>query len=85
MSNVTYHEPRRRYEMQAEGGLAFAQVREESGRLMIDHVEVPAALRGKGVAGDLMAGVMADAKSRGVAVVPICSYAAAWMKRHPDA
>jgi predicted GNAT family acetyltransferase len=32
-----------------------------------------------------MAGVVADARARGLKITPLCGYAAAWLRRHPDA
>jgi predicted GNAT family acetyltransferase len=51
---------------------------------MIRHVEAPPRLRGKGTAGRLMEGIMASARAEGLKVVPLCSYAAAWLRRHPE-
>jgi uncharacterized protein len=46
-------------------------------------VFVPEELRGGGVAAKVMEGVVADAKVRGFKIIPICSYAASYLKRHP--
>ncbi len=73
-----------RYEMVEEGLTAFARYRLAPGRLIIDHVESPAALRGTGAAGRLMAAVAADARARGLKITPICGYAAAWLRRSAD-
>ena len=66
-------------------GAVFADYRRDGGTLYIDYVEAPPALRGSGAAGRLMAGVMQAARAQNLSVVPICGYAAAWIKRHPDA
>ena len=39
------------------------------------------ALRGSGAAGRLMAALAADARSKHLKLAPICSYAAAWLRR----
>jgi predicted GNAT family acetyltransferase len=31
-----------------------------------------------------MAGVVADARARGLKITPLCGYAAAWIRRHSD-
>ena len=42
------------------------------------------SLRGTGAAGRLMRGVMETARAEGLKVVPICSYASAWIRRHRE-
>lgn len=73
-----------RFELVEQGHVAFADYRREPGRLIISHVEAPVALRGGGAAGRLMAGVVAQARVEGLKIVPLCGYAAAWLRRHPD-
>ena len=73
-----------RFELVEAGQTAFADYVRQDGRLVIPHVEAPVALRGTGAAGRLMQGVVAHAHAEGVKIVPICSYAAAWLRRHPE-
>ena len=73
-----------RFELVEDGQTAFADYRRQGGKLVIPHVELPHALRGKGTAGRLMEGVVAHARAEGAKIVPICSYAAAWLQRHPE-
>ncbi len=73
-----------RFELSELGHIAFADYRREGGRLVIPHVEAPMALRGGGAAGRLMEGIVVHARARGAKIVPLCSYAAAWLKRHPQ-
>lgn len=70
--------------MDVEGHTVFANVRQTAGTLYIDYVEAPEALRGKGAASNLMQGVSDIAKAEGLEIVPICGYAAAWMRRHAN-
>jgi len=74
-----------RFERVEGGQVILADYRRDGARLFIDHVETPPALRGAGAAARLMAEVAAFARREGLAIVPICSYAAAWMRRHPEA
>ena len=71
-----------RFELNVDGHIAFADYRRQGGRLLIDHVETPVALRGGGVAARVMEGIAAAARAEGAKVVPICSYAVAWFQRH---
>jgi len=52
--------------------------------MTIEHTGVPAELRGRGIAAALVQGALATARRAGWKVVPACSYAAAWMQRHPE-
>jgi len=70
-----------RYEMDEQGLTSWADYRKAGDVLYIDHVEAPVSLRGSGAAGRLMAALAADARSKSLRVVPICGYAAAWLRR----
>jgi len=74
----------RRYEMDEQGLTSWADYRLSGDRLVIDHVESPQALRGNGAAGRLMAAISADARAKALKIIPICSYAAAWLARSAE-
>ncbi|MBI1406423.1 MAG: N-acetyltransferase [Caulobacter sp.] len=82
MTQVTDNVAAGRYELVEDGETAFADYRRERGRIIIDYVFAPPALRGKGSSGRLMEGLVADARERDETVVGVCSYAAAWLRRH---
>jgi predicted GNAT family acetyltransferase len=71
----------KRFEIGAPGRVVFADYRRDGNRLYIDHVEAPLALRGTGAAGGLMEAIVERAHAEGRALVPVCGYAAAWLKR----
>ena len=73
-----------RYELDEQGLTSWADYRRTGDRLYIDHVESPLALRGTGAAGRLMAALSADARAKNLRVTPICSYAAAWLRRSEE-
>jgi predicted GNAT family acetyltransferase len=73
-----------RFELTEPRGTSFASYRREPGRLVILYVEAPPALRGTGAAGRLMQGVLAAARAEGRKVVPVCGYAAAYIRRHAE-
>jgi predicted GNAT family acetyltransferase len=73
-----------RFELEEAGQTAFADYRRHDGRLIITHVESPPALRGSGAAGRLMTGVLEAARAKGETVTPLCSYAAAFIRRHAE-
>jgi hypothetical protein len=72
-----------RFEMEEGGQIVFADYRRQDGRLIIDHVEAPVSLRGTGAAGRFMEALVDTARAEGATLVPICSYAAVWLQRHP--
>lgn len=86
MTDTFRHNPElSRYELDVDGLLAFADYQRSGQRLVIPHVETDPALRGQGAAGRLMAKVAETARAEGMRITPICSYAAAWLKRNdPD-
>ena len=49
-----------------------------------EHTLVPPEIGGRGVAGELVEALIADARTQGFRVDPQCSYVAAAFKRHPD-
>jgi predicted GNAT family acetyltransferase len=51
--------------------------------MSITHVRVPRPIGGRGVAAELMRSALDLAAANGWTVKPICSYAVAYMKRHP--
>lgn len=82
---MTNNEDAHRFELSENGHTAYADYRLDGARLYIDYVEAPPPLRGTGAAGRLMADIMVWARERGLEVVPVCGYAAAWIRRHPQA
>lgn len=74
-----------RFEAQENGLVVFANYREHDGRYILTHVEADPALRGTGAAARLMEAIVAHARAHGAKLVPRCSYAVAWFRRHPDA
>lgn len=81
-ARLTDNETLSRFEMLEGGQTVFADYRVSEGKLIIDHVESPIALRGAGAAGRLMALVVEHARASNLQIVPLCGYAAAWLKRN---
>jgi predicted GNAT family acetyltransferase len=73
-----------RFELPVDDQIVFADYRRQPGRLVITHVEAPPSLRGKGVAGQLMQGMLDQARAAQLKVLPLCPYARAWMQRRAD-
>ena len=49
-----------------------------------EHTLVPCELEGRGIAGQLVSALIADARAQGFRIVPQCSYVAAQFRRHPE-
>ncbi len=81
MAGVVDNTAEARFELEEQGLLAFADYRRDGDRLVVTHVESDPALRGSGTAGRLMEGVVRAAEAEGLRIVPLCGYAAAWLRR----
>ena len=57
---------------------------ERHGVRAAEHTLVPPEIGGRGVAGQLVEAMIADAREHGFTIDPQCSYVAAAFKRHPD-
>ena len=75
---------RRRFELDVDGQIVFANYRRQDGALLITHVEAPPVLRGTGTASRLMQGIAEIARQEKVKIVPYCGYASAWLRRHKE-
>jgi uncharacterized protein len=75
---------RRRFELEAGGAVAFIDYRRDGSKLFLIHAEVPPALRGGGVGSALVRATLDLVRQRGEKVVPLCSFVAHYMQRHPE-
>jgi uncharacterized protein len=73
-----------RYELDIDGETVFANYRRSGDTLTILWVEAPPALRGSGAAGRLMKLLGQEAAANKWSIVPVCGYAAAWLRRSPE-
>jgi predicted GNAT family acetyltransferase len=69
-----------RFEMDEQGLTSWADYRRSDGLLTITYVFAPPELRGSGAAGRLMTAIAEQAKAEGVKIIPVCGYAAAWLR-----
>lgn len=75
---------RHRYELATPDGPAIAAYEREGDRLLLTHTVVPSSQEGRGIGSRLIAGVFADARARGLAIVPLCPFVSAYLQRHPE-
>ena len=67
-----------------DGHEGYVEYSRRGDTLAIDHTIVPGAIGGRGIAGDLVRAAFEHARAEGLRVHPACSYAEAWMRRHPE-
>lgn len=53
-------------------------------RIIADHTGVPDAMRGTGAGRRLVERLVADARSEGVNITPLCPFVRAQAQRHPE-
>lgn len=82
-NGAVIHDPEaRRFVTRRDGHEGLVEYRYQGDVLTITHTLVPAAIGGRGIAGELVQAAMDFAREQGAKVVPQCSYAAAWLDRH---
>lgn len=66
----------------AEAEMTFSKL--GTSRIIIDHTGVPDAFRGQGVGLKLVTRAVEDARAAGKTIIPLCPFAAAQFRRHPE-
>ena len=64
--------------------LAFANYRRAPGTVIITHTETPRALRGRGIASELVQGALELIRADGSKVVAGCGFVVDYLRRHPE-
>ncbi len=81
---VTHNPAASRFETTVDGRPAVCAYRRQGDTLLLTHTEVPPAAQGRGVAAALVKATLDWARAEGLRVRPLCSYVAAYMRRHPE-
>lgn len=81
---VRHNAAEQRYEIGRGDDLAVAEYTREGDTLVFTHTWVPPALRGRGLAEQLVRQALEDARAAGQRVVPQCSYVARYIDRHRE-
>ena len=87
MTDSVRHEPEQsRYVLERDGEqLGLTNYRAANGSVQITHTEIDPALRGQGLGGVMVRGVLDDLRATTDArVVPICPFVDRWIDLHPD-
>lgn len=81
---VTNNEAESRFEAVMDGHVALLQYRTSPGLITFIHTEVPSEFEGRGVGGELVRSGLEYARSHALKVVPLCSFVAGYLRRHPE-
>ncbi len=79
------HEPEQnRFAIHAEGGTAVLDYQLFEDKVVYTHTGVPPALEGKGIGSRLVKAGLNWAHGEGLRVVPVCTFVASYIQRHPE-
>ena len=71
-----------RFELHSGESMARLDYRLQNRTIVIVHTEVPPELTGRGVGAQLVKAALEHARESDLTVVPLCSYAAAYIRRN---
>lgn len=75
---------RHRFQAVVDGETCVVDYQLRGGVMAIVHTEVAPRLNGRGIAGALVQAALDHAQAQELKVNPVCSYAATYMRRHPE-
>lgn len=84
MSEIRHDAAHHRFVTEVDGHTAYAEYEPGDSAIAITHTIVPQEIGGRGIAGQLVRAAALHARNEGLRVDPICSYADAWMRKHPE-
>lgn len=84
MTDIVDNAARSRYEVTRDGHTAELDYMIEGDRIVLLHTEVPRALGGQGIGGELVQAAAQRAAGDRLTIVPLCPYARRWLEKHPD-
>jgi uncharacterized protein len=73
-----------RFELDADGAVAFANYRRTPSAVIITHTETPRALRGRGIASELVEGALRMIRADGLKVIAGCGFVVDYLQKHPE-
>jgi uncharacterized protein len=84
MTKVRNNKGQSRFELDVKGGLAFANYRATPSAVIITHTETPRALRGRGIASELVKGALELIRADGHKVIAGCAFVVDYLGKHPE-
>ncbi|HEX9164023.1 MAG TPA: GNAT family N-acetyltransferase [Thermoanaerobaculia bacterium] len=81
---VSNNEAESRFECDVDGKVGVVEYTTRPGAIVFTHTEVPRELAGRGIAQQLVAAALDHARENKLHVVPLCTYVAAYIEKHPE-
>jgi predicted GNAT family acetyltransferase len=72
------------FRTRGRGGIAFANYRQTPQAIIITHTETPRALRGHGIASELVQGALELIRADGHKVIAGCGFVVDYLNKHPE-
>jgi len=84
MAAVRDNKAQNRFELDLDGDVAFANYRITPSAVIITHTETPRALRGRGVASELIRGALELIRADGRKVIAGCGFVVDYLSKNPQ-
>jgi predicted GNAT family acetyltransferase len=84
MAHVRDNKAQSRFELEVEGGMAFANYRTTPSAVIITHTETPRALRGRGIASELVQGALELIRADRRKVIAGCGFVVEYLQKNPE-
>jgi predicted GNAT family acetyltransferase len=84
MADVRDNKDENRFELDVGDAVAFANYRQMPAAVIITHTETPPALRGRGIASDLVKGALELIRADGRKVIAGCGFVVDYLRKHPE-
>ena len=84
MNQVRDNKSQGRFELDVEGAMAFANYRLTPDTVIITHTETPRALRGRGIASELVKGALELIRADGHKVIAGCGFVVDYLRKNPQ-
>jgi predicted GNAT family acetyltransferase len=84
MGKVRDNKAQNRFELDVGDAVAFANYRRTPSAVIITHTETPRALRGRGIASDLVKGALELIRADGRKVIAGCGFVVDYLHQHPE-
>jgi predicted GNAT family acetyltransferase len=84
MAAVRDNKAQNRFELDVDGDVAFANYRLTPSAVIINHTETPRALRGRGIASELVRGALELIRADGRKVIAGCGFVVDYLRRNPE-
>lgn len=81
---IRHNEAEQRFETRVGEELALIEYQQSGHSITFTHTEVPEEFEGRGVGGQLARAALDYARQQQLKVVPLCSFVAAYIKRHAE-